>query len=118
MIQYDCDCPDLAQQLKDFYNRYVPNNRLPMFPTSSKIVVAPYPGIENGHRIALTVLGKDFERLEPGLQMKTFANPMRGAGPFLHNDPEDRPPAAFAGRTTIHTGGARASYLLLPVIPA
>ena len=71
-----------------------------------------------GHRIALTILGKDFERLEPGLQMKTFANPMRGAGPFLHNDPEDRPPAAFAGRTTIHTGGARASYLLLPVIPA
>jgi len=71
-----------------------------------------------GHRIALTILGKDFERSEPGLQMKTFANPMRGAGPFLHTDPEDRPPAVFAGKTTIHTGGARASYLLLPVIPA
>jgi len=50
--------------------------------------------------------------------MSTFANPMRGAGPFLHTDAEDRPPAVFAGRTTIHTGGARASYLLLPVIPA
>jgi len=71
-----------------------------------------------GHRIALTILGKDFERSEGGLRMTTFANPMRGSGPFLHNDPEDRPPEVFAGRTTVHTGGARASYLLLPVIPA
>jgi uncharacterized protein len=70
-----------------------------------------------GHRIALTILGKDFERPGASLQMKTFANPMRGSGPFLHNDPEDRPGAIFGGRTTIHTGGAHGSYLLLPVIP-
>jgi predicted acyl esterase len=70
-----------------------------------------------GHRIALTITGKDFERPGPGLQMKSFANPLRGSGPFLHNDPEDRPAAIFGGRTTIHTGGAHASYLFLPVIP-
>jgi len=70
-----------------------------------------------GHRIALTILGKDFERPGAGLQMKTFANEMRGSGPFLHSDPDDRPAAVFAGRTMIHTGGAHASYLLLPVIP-
>ncbi len=70
-----------------------------------------------GHRIALTIIGKDFERPEAGLQMKSFANPLRGSGPFLHNDPEDRPAAVFGGRTTIHTGSAYASYLLLPVIP-
>jgi predicted acyl esterase len=71
-----------------------------------------------GYRVALTILGRDFERPGPSLQMKTFANPMRGSGPFLHTDPEDRPVAVFGGRTTIHTGGAHASYLLLPVIPA
>ncbi len=69
------------------------------------------------HRIALTILGKDFERPGPSLEMKTFANPMRGSGPFLHTDPEDRPAAVVGGRTTLHTGGAHVSSLLLPVIP-
>jgi len=70
-----------------------------------------------GHRIALTVLGRDFERPGAGLEIKSFVNPLRGSGPFLHDDPEDRPRAVFGGRNTIHTGGASASYLLLPVIP-
>ena len=70
-----------------------------------------------GYRIAVTLLGKDFERPGAGLQMKTFVNQMRGSGPFLHTDPEDRPDAILGGRTTIHTGGAHASYVLLPVIP-
>ncbi len=70
-----------------------------------------------GCRLALTVLGRDFERPGPGLQMKSFANAMRGSGPFLHTDPQDRPAAVFGGRTTLHTGGAWVSYLLLPVIP-
>jgi len=70
-----------------------------------------------GYRVALTLLGTDFERPGTGLQMTTFVNALRGSGPFLHTDPEDRPAAVFGGRTTIHTGGAHASYLLLPVIP-
>jgi predicted acyl esterase len=71
-----------------------------------------------GHRIALTILGKDFERPGSGLEMKTFANQLRGSGPFLHDDPEDRPAEIFGARNTIHTGGDHMSYLLLPVIPA
>jgi uncharacterized protein len=70
-----------------------------------------------GHRIALTVLGRDFERPGTGLTMKTFANELRGSGPFLHTDPDDRPASVFGGRVTIHTGRARPSHLLLPVIP-
>jgi predicted acyl esterase len=80
-----------------------------IWPTS---IVAPA-----GSRIALTVLGKDFERPGKSLEMKTFATPFRGSGPFLHTDPEDRPADVFGGRTTVHTGGAHRSYLLLPVIP-
>ncbi len=73
--------------------------------------------IPASHRVALTILSKDFERPEAGLWMKTFANEMRGSGPFLHDDPEDRPTAVFGSRHTIHTGGTYASYVLLPVIP-
>lgn len=57
MIHYSCrDCPELATRLEDFYNRYVPANRLPMFPTSSKIVIAPYYDMDA--RIALTAWGR------------------------------------------------------------
>ena len=47
-----------------------------------------------------------------------FRVPLRGSGPYLHDDPSDRPPGLFGGRTTLHTGPAAPSSLLLPLIPA
>jgi len=44
-------------------------------------------------------------------------NPMRGCGPFEHDDPTDRPPEVFGGRVTLHCGPLYPSALLLPVIP-
>ena len=71
-----------------------------------------------GYRIALTVRGKDYEYPGGGgARLRTFVNEMTGCGPFLHNDPEDRPPEIFGGKTTIHAGGKWGSYLLLPIIP-
>jgi predicted acyl esterase len=70
-----------------------------------------------GYRIGLTVRGKDYEYPGSGGRIATFKNELRGCGPFLHDDPRDRPPEIFAGKTTIHTGPERPSYLLLPVIP-
>lgn len=63
-----------------------------------------------GHRLALTIGGKDFERPDA-------EGPMRGSGIFLHNDPADRPEELFGGIDTIHTGGSRSSYLLMPLVP-
>jgi len=62
-----------------------------------------------GYRLALTLQGKDFER--PG-----ETGPQRGSGWFLHDDPRDRPPSSFGGTHTVHSGGGRDSYLLLPLI--
>jgi uncharacterized protein len=42
---------------------------------------------------------------------------MRGHGIFVHDDPADRPPDMFDGLTTLLSGGATESWLLLPVIP-
>jgi uncharacterized protein len=70
-----------------------------------------------GYRIALTVRGKDYEYPGEGARLKTFINEMKGCGPFIHPDPEDRPPAIFGGKTTLYAGGKRSSYLLLPMIP-
>ena len=72
-----------------------------------------------GYRIALTVRGKDYEYSGPsGGRLSNFRNELRGSGPFLHDDPRGRPVEVFGGRTTLHTGGEHAAYLLLPVIPA
>jgi hypothetical protein len=44
-------------------------------------------------------------------------NEFTGCGPFLHDDPRDRPVAIYGGKTTIHIGGGRENFLLLPIIP-
>jgi hypothetical protein len=43
-------------------------------------------------------------------------NEFTGNGPFLHDDPRDRPPDIFGGKTTLHLGGQE-NFVLLPVIP-
>jgi predicted acyl esterase len=71
-----------------------------------------------GYRLALTVRGKDYEYPGPsGGRLSNFKNELRGCGPFLHDDPLDRPPERFGGTTTLHADAARTPYVLLPVIP-
>jgi predicted acyl esterase len=71
-----------------------------------------------GWRIALTVRGKDYE-YEGELSDfgRKFHYGTRGTGGMTHNDPDDRPADVFGGRVTLHAGGGRESYLLLPIIP-
>ena len=69
-----------------------------------------------GHRIALSVRGKDYEwQKATGAKLSNFKNELLGCGPFLHNEPRDRPAAVFGGKTTLHLDAN--SYVLLPVIP-
>jgi predicted acyl esterase len=71
-----------------------------------------------GHRIALTVRGRDYEwQKTTGAKLSNFRNELLGCGPFLHNDPRDRPAAVFGGKVTLHMGPQQQSYILLPVIP-
>jgi predicted acyl esterase len=71
-----------------------------------------------GWRVALTVRGKDYE-YEGELSEfgKKFHYGTRGTGGMTHNDPDNRPADLFGGRVTLHAGGGRESYLLLPIIP-
>jgi len=68
-----------------------------------------------GHRVALTVRGKDYEwQASTGARLSNFKNELRGCGPFLHNEPRDRPASLFGGTTTLYL---KDSYVLIPVIP-
>ena len=70
-----------------------------------------------GYRIALTIRGKDYEYEGEAATLSNMKNPMRGCGPFMHDDTTDRPPEIFGGKVTLHFGPARPAYALLPVIP-
>ena len=71
-----------------------------------------------GYRVALTVRGRDYEwQKSTGARLSNFKNELRGCGPFLHDDPRDRPAAVFGGKVTVHAGPGRESYILVPVVP-
>jgi predicted acyl esterase len=71
-----------------------------------------------GYRIALSVRGGDYEwQKSTGAKLSNFKNELRGCGPFLHDDPRDRPAALSGGTTTLHIGPHHPSYVLLPVVP-
>jgi hypothetical protein len=71
-----------------------------------------------GYRIALTVRGRDYEWQKiTGAKLSNFKNELLGCGPFLHDDPRDRPAAVFGGKVTLHIVPRYPSYILLPVIP-
>ncbi|HET9403729.1 MAG TPA: CocE/NonD family hydrolase C-terminal non-catalytic domain-containing protein, partial [Burkholderiales bacterium] len=71
-----------------------------------------------GYRIALSVRGRDYEwQKATGARLSNFKNELLGCGPFLHDDPRDRPASVFGGKVTLHVGPRHPSYILLPVIP-
>jgi predicted acyl esterase len=73
--------------------------------------------IPKGYRYGLTILGRDYEWAGAATTLSNMKNPMKGCGPFVHDDPQDRPPAVFDTRYTLHFGPDQQPFLLLPVIP-
>jgi predicted acyl esterase len=68
-----------------------------------------------GWTIALSIRGRDYEHDDAAATLSNMKHPMKGCGPFTHDDPTDRPPAVFGGKVTLHLD--RKPYLLLPIIP-
>ena len=81
-----------------------------LWPTS---IVVP-----KGFRIGLSVRGKDYQwQATTGAKLSNFKNELLGCGPFLHDDPRDRPRKIFTGTTTLHIDRLGSCNILLPVIP-
>lgn len=65
--------------------------------------------VPKGYRLVMRVAGQDFER-DHGMMG------FYGSGPFLHDEPTDRPLKIFGGMNTIHTGAKFDSHLLLQTV--
>ena len=74
--------------------------------------------IPKGYRVALSIRGCDYVYPgEPDAGLSNMKNQFTGVGPFLHDDPDNRPAEIFGNNVTVHIGPDHAGYLLLPVIP-
>jgi predicted acyl esterase len=73
--------------------------------------------VPTGYRFGITVSGRDFEMPGDGPWPMVYGIPQRGNGVFVHDDPDDRPAGVFDGTTTLFTGPAAGSSILLPGVP-
>ncbi len=110
--------PALSTEWRPYHRHDRPEPLVPGTPVTLDIELWPTSiVVPAGHRLALTVRGRDYEwQASTGARLSNFKNELKGCGPFLHDDPRDRPRSVFAGRTTLHAGPGHESWLLLPVI--
>jgi uncharacterized protein len=111
--------PKLSTEYRPYHTHDEPQPLTPGEPVALDVELWPTSiVVPAGHRIALSVRGRDYEwQKSTGARLSNFKNELRGCGPFLHDDPRDRPPAVFGGRTTLHVGPDRPAYVLVPIIP-
>jgi uncharacterized protein len=110
--------PALSTEWRPYHLHDRPEPLVPGTPVTLDIELWPTSiVVPAGHRLALTVRGRDYEwQASTGARLSNFKNELKGCGPFLQDDPRDRPRSVFAGRTTLHAGPGHESWLLLPVI--
>ncbi len=73
--------------------------------------------VPKGYRIALSVRGNDYQwQATTGAKLSNFKNELLGCGPFLHDDPRDRPHRLFAGTTTLHIESKGSNHVLVPIV--
>jgi uncharacterized protein len=74
--------------------------------------------VPRGYRVALTICGKDYEYGGTPVIAPHVPYPLRGVGPFTHNEPRNRSTEIFGGINTLHFTGSCRPWLMLPIIPS
>lgn len=73
--------------------------------------------IPTGYRLAVQIKGIDFDHGLAPASLSNVKYPMRGCGPFIHDDENDRPSEIFHNKVTIEFSKDHMPYVLLPLIP-
>ena len=111
--------PQLTTDYRPYHTHTTPEPLVPGEPVQLDVELWPTSIVlPAGYRLALTVRGKDY--VYPGAsggRLSNFKNEMTGSGPFLHDEPRDRPAAIFGGTTTLHSEPSRSAFVLLPIVP-
>jgi predicted acyl esterase len=114
----------LDPALSTFYRPYHTHDELWPLTPGQKVTleVEIWPTcivVPKGYCIGLNVRGKDYVykgKRKTG-SLSNMKNEFTGCGPFLHNDPADRPMDIFGGTTTLHSAPGQENFIILPIIP-
>lgn len=111
--------PDLSEPWRPYHSHTRRQLLTPGEPVDLAIELWPTSiVVPAGCRIGLSLRGRDYIwQQSTGARLSNFKNELLGCGPFLHDDPRDRPAAVFAGTTTLHLRADGGSFVLLPIIP-
>lgn len=109
----------LSTPWRPYHSHDRPEPLTPGAPVTLEIEIWPTSiVVPAGWQLGLSIRGRDYESPNAsGSTLSNFKNELKGCGPFLHDDPRDRPPETFAGRTTLHLQADSPASLLLPMIP-
>jgi uncharacterized protein len=107
-----------SQPWRPFHAHTEKQPLVPGVPVALQIEIWPTSiVVPTGWRLGLTLRGSDYECPDAsGARLSNFKNELRGCGPFLHNDPTDRPAGIFDGITQVHLSATDPGYLLMPRI--
>ncbi len=111
--------PDLSLPYRPYHTH---DERKPLIPdeiVSLDIEIWPTSiVIPVGYSIAVLIRSRDYEHSgKSGGRLSNFKNELKGCGPFLHNDPRDRPEHVFGGTNYLHNTANEKSFITLPIIP-
>lgn len=110
--------PDRSQPWRPWHTHDEKQALVPNQPVALDVEIWPTSIIvPAGYSLGLTVRGKDYEYDGPAASLSNMKNPMRGCGPFVHDDPDDRPASIFDTQVTLHFDSPEDAFLLLPLIP-
>ena len=111
--------PDLTTEYRPYHTHTTLQPLVPGEPVQLDIELWPTSIVlPRGYRIAFTVRGTDYVHPGPsGGRLSNFKNELTGCGPFLHDDPRDRPAETFVAYNGLHADADRVPYVLLPVVP-
>jgi putative CocE/NonD family hydrolase len=111
--------PELSKPWRPYHPHEVKEPLVPGKVVELDIEILPTSiVVPAGHRVALTIRGKDYVYPGPAGVLSNMKYPMTGCGPFTHTDSTDRPAKVFDGVNTLHVSARNAPYVLLPIIPA
>jgi predicted acyl esterase len=108
----------LSKPYRPYHTHANPEPLQPGVPVDLAVEIWPTSiVVPKGYRLALSVRGRDYEwQSTTGAKLSNFKNELLGCGPFLHNDPRDRPARRFGGTTTLHLNQNGSNHLLVPIV--
>jgi uncharacterized protein len=111
--------PELTTEYRPYHTHTTPQPLVPGEPVQLDVELWPTSIVlPRGYRIAFTVRGTDYVYPGPsGGRLSNFKNELTGCGPFLHDDPRDRPAETFVAYNALHADADRVPYVLLPIVP-